>query len=114
MDKTKYGKYVSKEIIEESGYPQITAPMVRYRGDRGGRDMTFEWYCITQPVVMDKEPTVSDGDQFFWFVGSNVLDCSDFQAEVELPMGKEGKIQIIKEDKFVYIPERISPRPDKV
>ena len=113
MDKTKYGKYISKEIIEESGYSQITAPMVRYRGDRGGRDMTFEWYCITQPVVMDKEPTVNDGDQFMFFVGSDILDCSDFQAEVELPLGKEGKMQIIKEDKFVYIPSGLVHGPVK-
>jgi hypothetical protein len=49
---TKYGKYISREIIEESKYPQVTAPMVKYRGDRGGRDCTFEWSCITKPLVI--------------------------------------------------------------
>jgi hypothetical protein len=81
MPPTKYGKYISREIIEESKYPQITAPMVKYRGDRGGRDMTFEWSCITKPLVMDDEPEVNDFDQFLLFGGGDITDFAEFDKE---------------------------------
>jgi hypothetical protein len=113
MTSTKYGKYVSKEIVRESKYPQITAPMVKYQGDRGGRDLTFEWYCVTNPVVMDDEPEVNDFDQFLFFAGSNFNDLSEFEAEVELPLGKERKTQIITEPKFVHIPKGLIHGPVK-
>lgn len=35
MPPTKYGKYVTREIITESKYPQITTPMARYNGCPG-------------------------------------------------------------------------------
>jgi hypothetical protein len=113
MEKTKYRKYISKEIIEESKYPQITAPIVKYRGDRGGRDMTFEWSCITNPLVMDDEPEVNEFDQFMLFASSNIDDYSEFQAQVELPLGKEKKKQIINEPQFVYIPQGLVHGPVK-
>jgi hypothetical protein len=111
MEKKKYGKYISKEIIEQSKYSRITAPIVNYRGDRGGKDMTFEWSCITNPLVMDAEPEVNDFDQFLLFVGSDINNLGDFQAEIELPMGKEKTKQIINEPKLVYIPQGLIHGP---
>jgi hypothetical protein len=48
--------------------------MINYLGDRGGKNMTFQWSCITQPVVMDAEPEVNDRDQFLLFAGANLED----------------------------------------
>jgi hypothetical protein len=46
MPPTKYGKYVTREIIAESKYPQITTPMAKYNGCRGGGNaLTVEWSC---------------------------------------------------------------------
>jgi hypothetical protein len=111
MAKSKYGKLISREIIEESKYPQLTSPMVKYRGDRGGRDLTFEWYCVDKPLVMDDEPEVNDFDQFMFFTSGNINDITEFEAEIELPLGKEGKKYIINETKFVHIPKGLVHGP---
>jgi hypothetical protein len=111
MPARTYDKYLSKEIIEESKYPEITAPMVNYRGDRGGRDLAFQWSCITQPLVMDKEAEVSDRDQFLLFASTNLEDMSDFRAEIELPLGEKKAKQLITEPKFVYVPAGLPHGP---
>jgi hypothetical protein len=112
MAKTLYGKYISKEIIEQSKYSRITAPMINYRGDRGGKDMTFQWSCISQPLVMDSEPEVDNvDDQFLLFAGTSLTDIHEFQAEIELPLGKEMKKQIITEPALVYIPKGLVHGP---
>jgi hypothetical protein len=53
---------------------------------------------------MDDEPEVNEFDQFMFFAGSNMDDLEEFQAEVELPLGKEGKKQIINGPAMVHIP----------
>jgi hypothetical protein len=113
MPPTKYGKYVTRDIIEESKYPQITAPIAKYRGCRGGENaMTCEWSCITKPFVMDDEPEVdNERDQFLLFASSNIEDGTEFQAEIELPLGKEGKKQVINEPTYVYIPKGLVHGP---
>ena len=69
MALTKYGKYVSREIIAESKYSAITTPIARYSGCRGGGDaLKCEWSCITKPFTMDQEPEVdNERDQFLLF-----------------------------------------------
>lgn len=103
----KYGKYVTREIIVESKYPQITAPMARYNGCPGGGDaLTTEWSCVTKPVVMDNEPEVdNERDQFLLFGSANIKDSNDFRAEIEFAIGKKGKKQIITEPTYIYIPK---------
>lgn len=115
MAKSLYGKYISRDIIEQSKYSQITAPMINYRGDRGGKDLTFQWSCITQPFVMDAEPEVNNvDDQFLLFAGTNLDDVHEFKAEIELPLGKEMQRQIITEPTFVYIPKGLVHGPIKI
>jgi hypothetical protein len=112
--KTRYGNNISTEIVEVSKYSRITAPIVKYRGDRGtSSDLSFEWSCITQPLVMDAEPEVNENDQFLLFTGSNIDDFDEFQAEIELPIGKEKKKQIITGPTFVYIPKGLVHGPVK-
>ena len=57
MPHSKYGKYVSREIIWESKYKEITCPTAYYHGCPGGGDaIEAEWSCITSPLTMDREP----------------------------------------------------------
>jgi hypothetical protein len=106
MPPTKYGMCVSREIIRQSKYSQITSPIAKYDGGRIGNSLTCEWNCITKPVAMDAEPEVNnDCDQFMLFASTNLEDSLDFQAEIELPLGKEGKKQIINSPTYVYIPK---------
>ena len=82
MARTKYGKYMTREIIAESKYPEITVPMARYGGCRGGGDaLEAEWSCITKPMVMDQEPEVDlDRDEIIMIGSTNVEDGADFHA----------------------------------
>jgi len=104
MQPGKYGKYISRKIIEQSKYEKITAPAVNYRGDSGGKDLTFQWSCITEPFTMDQEPEVSDQDRFLMFASTNLEDVMDFRAEAELYLGEEKEKQLIQQPTFVYIP----------
>lgn len=109
MEKTKYRKLISEEIIEESEYPEITAPAVKYRGDRGNRDLTFDWSCVSQPFVVNNVPCSKERDQFILFASANLDNLEDFQAEVELTMGNSKKI--IAGPKLVYIPTGMTYGP---
>jgi hypothetical protein len=113
MAPTKYGKYVTREIIAESKYPEITAPMARYHGCRGGGDaLEAEWSCITKPVVMDQEPEVDpDRDEILLVGSTNVKDGADFHAEVEIALGPKGKKQVITEPVCIYIPKGYTHGP---
>jgi hypothetical protein len=113
MAPTKYGKYVTREIIAESKYPEITAPTAYYNGCRGGGDaLEAEWSCITKPVVMDQEPEVDpDRDQILLIGSTNVKDRADFQAEVEIALGPKGKKQVITEPACIYIPKGYTHGP---
>ena len=97
MPPTKYGKYVTREIITESKYPQITTPMARYNGcPGGGNALAAEWSCITKPFVMDNEPEVdNERDQFLLFGSTNLDDSNDFNAEIELALGKRARNRLL-------------------
>ena len=105
--RTKYGKYVTREIIGESKYPQITAPIAKYDGCRGGGNaLTLEWSCITKPFVMDDEPEIdNERDQFLLFYPGDYEKPNEFGAEVEFSIGEKGKKQIITTPTYVYIPK---------
>jgi hypothetical protein len=113
MAPTKYGKYVTREIIAESKYPEITAPTAYYNGCRGGGDaLEAEWSCITKPVVMDQEPEVDpDRDELILIGSTNVNDGADFHAEVEIALGPKGKKQVITEPAYIYIPKGFTHGP---
>ena len=113
MAPTKYGKYVTREIIAESKYPEITAPIARYNGCRGGGDaLVAEWSCITKPVVMDQEPEVDpDRDELILIGSTNLDDGADFHAEVEIALGPKGKKQVITEPAYIYIPKGYTHGP---
>jgi hypothetical protein len=116
MSLTKYGKYITREIIKESKYPQITTPIASYNGCRGGGNalQNCEWSCITKPFTMDMEPEVdNDRDQFLLFASSNINDSNEFQSEAELSIGKNGKKQVITEPTLVYIPKGLEHGPVK-
>ena len=105
--RTRYGKYVSREIIGESKYPQITAPIARYDGCRGGGNaINLEWSCITKSLVMDDEPEIdNERDQFLLFYSGDIENPKEFGAEIEFSIGEKGKKQTITEPTYVYIPK---------
>ena len=107
MPPTKYGKYVTREIIKQSKYPQINTPVARYNGCRGGDALQdCEWSCITKPFTMDNEPEIDEEhDQFLLFSPGNIEDPKSFDAEIEYSVGGKGKKLLINEPTYIYIPK---------
>lgn len=107
MAHSKYGKYVSREIIWESKYKEITCPTAYYHGcPGGGNAIEAEWSCITSPLTMDQEPELdAERDQFLLFSSANVNDGAEFEAECELALGPRGKKFVINKPTLVYLPK---------
>lgn len=111
MKKTKYRGYFSEEIIEKSPYPEVSAPAVRYTGDKGGDDLTFDWTCVTRPMRVENVPSCPDRDQFIVFAGSNLDDLHEFGAKVHLSLGPERTERVITDPKLVYVPRGLTYGP---
>ena len=107
MPHPKYGKYVSKEIIWESKYKEITCPTAYYRGCPGGGDaIEAEYSPITSPLTMDQEPELdAERDRFLLFSSANLNDGTEFEAECEIAVGPKGAKFVIDKPTLVYLPK---------
>ena len=107
MPHSKYGKYVSREIIWESKYKEITCPTAYYCGCPGGGDaIEAEYSPITSPLIMDQEPEIdAERDRFLLFGSANLKDGKEFEAECELALGPKGKKFTIDKPTLVYLPK---------
>jgi hypothetical protein len=111
VKKTKYRGFFSEEIIEKSPYPAVASPAVRYEGDSGGDDLTFDWNCVTRPMAVEDVPCCPDRDQFILFAGTDLEDFHKFGAKVHLYLGPEKTERVITEPQLVYIPKGLTYGP---
>jgi hypothetical protein len=111
MANTMYRNFIRKAPYRKSIYPEITVPAMIYRGDSGGKDLQFDWSCITQPFVMHNRSDVSSIDRFLIFAGNNAFDYREFHAEIEFSLGEKGDKYTVKEPKLVYIPKGLKLGP---
>jgi hypothetical protein len=111
MPKTAYSNFIKRAHYKKSVYPEISVPSMVYRGDSGGKDLQFDWSCITKPFVMENQSAVNKVDRFLFFVGHNAFDYRDFQAEIELTLGEKGEKFTVKDPKLVYIPKGLRCGP---
>lgn len=111
MQRTRYRRHFSEEIIEKSPYPEVVSPMVRYKGARDSDDLTFDWTCVTQPMAIADVPCRPDRDQFILFAGTDLDDLRDFGATVRVCLGPEKTERVITEPTLVYIPRGLAYGP---
>jgi hypothetical protein len=111
MAKTLFRNYIKKAPYRRSVYPEITVPTLVYRGDSGGKDLKFNWSCITKPFIMHNKSDVNRVDRFLFFAGNNAFDYREFQGEIELSLGERAEKHIIKEPRLVYIPKGLKLGP---
>jgi hypothetical protein len=106
MNATKYDKYLLSDLSKNPHYPEVVTPIVEFNGFKEWGDTQFgiNWECINKPFYMIKEPHSHDFDEFLCFMGSNMLDIFDFQAEVELYLGEEKELHIITKPTIVFLP----------
>lgn len=115
MAENKYGEYFVTDCIKARKKHTDTAATTGFTATAGfSMDKVTELFpeskatasglYFTQPQVMVNTTHLHDFDEYLLFLGTNPADISDFQAEIELYMGKEGEIHLIKSPTAVYVP----------
>lgn len=115
MNTGKYAKYLTTDIREESVLPEaILSPVFGLRGSRAISEAkaNFGFDVITKPYFLDRVTHVHPGDEYLCFLTGNVPDCfSDFDAEIDIYLGKEQELHTITEPTVVYIPKGLPHCP---
>lgn len=114
MGKTKYGKYIYSDLRDDMPLTFMDQPQAYFRGawQIPGADINMGWQVIKAPVYMERAPHIHDCDEYFVFLGTDLLDpFSSFDAEIELRLGPEKEWHIINEPTFVFIPKGFPHTP---
>ena len=107
MAGTQYDKYILRQTgsKKSSGAIPAVLPMALADAkDWNGIQHRINWKHISQPTVLVKEAHTHDFDQFLLFLGNDAANASNFGAEAEILMGKEGEKQIINGATVICIP----------
>jgi hypothetical protein len=103
MAENKYGKHVmpapiSKVPLEGYAWESLYA----HKGELDA-DCTLAFHYITE-TFEEGPPHKHNAQQVMAFLGSNLENIRDFDAEIELALGDELEIQTITEPSVVSIP----------
>lgn len=102
----------TKNVIEikpvMSPYKQIEYPNWAMSGenDFDGTTYSVGTSCLTQPFLMVEETHAHDFDQMLFFVNADLRAPKDLDAEIEITIGEEGKLEkhLIDYAACVHIP----------
>jgi hypothetical protein len=90
-DSGKYGKYVIKEpYIKHHQLEDITVGSPELMAD-----CIITHQVFYKPEVMVKQPHAHDFVEILSFIGTNPMNCREFEAEVEFCLGEEREPHII-------------------
>ncbi len=115
MQESKYARYFltepalrNKPKIEMSN-PSAYVDSRLHFGSQAAFSMA--WRYIKKPMLFDRIPHSHKFDEFLCFLGGNLEDIFDFDATIELSMGKEGEVCLIEKATVVYIPAGLVHTP---
>ncbi|MBN1567455.1 MAG: hypothetical protein JXA73_06385 [Acidobacteria bacterium] len=113
MAKTKYGKYIIREPLEKGNAPSLH--ICAEKGCAGAVFPSFpvevQLLCITKPIAFPHQLHTHDGDEIFFIFGRNPKNYFDFDAEIEICIGKEREKHIINTTSIVYMPKGLLHGP---
>jgi hypothetical protein len=90
-DSGKYGKYVIKEpYVRHHQLEDITVGSPELMAD-----CIITHQVFYKPEVMVKQPHAHDFVEILSFIGTNPMNCREFEAEVEFYLGEEKEKHII-------------------
>jgi hypothetical protein len=106
----KYEQYVIKNVLEKGHWVDRQSVIANFNNLKAPCTIMHDY--ITEPVLMSrnlrnpewKEPHAHPFHEFFCFIGGNLLDISEFDAEIEFHIGEESEINIINTTSIVHIP----------
>jgi hypothetical protein len=103
MAEKKYGKHISPapiSVVPHEGYTWNS--LYAHKGEFNA-DCTLAFHYITE-TFEEGPPHKHNAHQIMCFVGSDLKDIRDFDAEIELELGEEHEIQTITSPSIVSIP----------
>jgi hypothetical protein len=100
----KYGKYFVKEPRGKDigAFPRW---LVNGGKDFGGAEFSLRVHYLAAPYFMVKESHSHDFDQFYLICGADFAHAWDFDAEIEICLGKEEEKHIITAPTAVHVPK---------
>ncbi len=101
--RSKYAKYVLPAPIRNLAIPGYRWDSVYGHQRETGADCTLCFHYITD-TFEEGPPHKHDAHQIMCFVGSDLKNIRDFDAEIEIALGDEGEIQTITKPSIVSIP----------
>jgi hypothetical protein len=103
MESGKYSRHITKAPFDKGPFGH---PRLRYqRGGRGGNlDMGVSMNYITGPNRAPDKPHTHPFDELWFFLGGDLSNTEDFDAEVEIYLGEEGEKYVFKEATALEIP----------
>jgi hypothetical protein len=110
MAERKYSKYFLTEpaLRTKFALPTMAPSALLEAKTHFGVDsnLSLAWRYITKPMVMDEIPHAHpDFDEFLVFLGGKLEDMFDFDADIDMYMGKEGEIVPINKATVLYVPK---------
>ena len=109
MKERKYGKYflTEPEMINKPRIPMPNPSAYADSASHFGKQVNFSmaWRYIKEPMLFDRITHSHDLDEFLCFLGGNLENIFDFDATIELSMGEEEELYLIKQPTIVYIPK---------
>ena len=120
MAEGKYGKYVIKvPLAPAAHHPHLPLhPVLRKESmpweDRDSIEFGFVTHWIQEPLLMLKEPHVHENfPQWLFFLGSNPKDPNEFDAEVEMYLGRDEDQEkfVITEPTIIRVPPGVYHGP---
>jgi hypothetical protein len=112
----QYSQYLFTGLKDQLSamIPAFGAPAPYFRGawQIPGASINIGWQVVTKPNFMEKEGHHHLVDEYFCFFGAQLPDIwSSFDAEIELCLGPDEEMHIIKEPTFVFIPKGLHHNP---
>jgi hypothetical protein len=100
---TDFSKYITTDVIKISkkGFPMVST---RQLTSFGGGDFSIDCDIITHPRQELPAPHRHTFPQYLCFLSSTPDDEKDFDAEVEIGLGDDHEIQVIKQPTIIHVP----------
>lgn len=116
MAETKYGKYILSNAIRHpipknrSELPGVSAK-AEFWPEISGVNCNFGVHTITEPYLLPDPPHKHDFDEYLFFIGGNILNFEEFDAEIEVAIGEEWERHIITSTSVIYLPSGLQHCP---
>jgi mannose-6-phosphate isomerase-like protein (cupin superfamily) len=110
MTKKKYTKLflTEPELRTKFAIPGMAPSALVEAKTHFGADanLSMAWRYIEKPMVMDETPHAHpEFDEFLVFLGGNLKNMFEFDADIEMSMGKESEIYKFSKSTIIYIPK---------